>query len=226
MKRTLPIVERFHSIQAEGAHAGRSAFFIRIAGCKVGCQWCDTKESWSKNNHPQISLNKLAKETIHAISNGAAFLVLTGGEPLHHNLNPLFDAIKEELNIAKMKSFPIHLETSGVNEISGQPNWITLSPKPHAPPRIELLSTCQEIKVIVESPQDILFAKEMAGIANQGRQDINSLDGCMVEKDQSPLLYLQPAWGNQQGLSLALDHVKKHPEWRLSLQIHKWLGVL
>ena len=131
---TLPVVETFHSLQGEGHHSGRSAFFIRLAGCTVGCTWCDTKHSWPEAAHPQRHLGDLAQEAAEAERQGAAFTVITGGEPLHHNLDALASALRQAT------SHPLHLETSGIDPLSGRPDWVTLSPKPHRPPRQEILS--------------------------------------------------------------------------------------
>jgi len=210
MASTLPVVEKFHSLQGEGAHAGRSAFFIRLANCKVGCSWCDTKYSWSEKFSQQDNVLTLSEETANARSKGAAFVVITGGEPLHHNLDPLCDAIRK-LTSTKQKAIPIHLETSGVDPISGHPNWITLSPKRHAPPRIEAVKTCQELKVVIHEKDDLIFAQN---IANK------------TKEFHKPLLFLQAGWNNEKGQRLAFEYVRNHPEWRLSMQTHKWLKVL
>ena len=135
----LPVVETFHSLQGEGLHAGRSAFFIRLGGCAVACPWCDTKHSWPAEAHPQQSLATLAAETEAAAEAGAAFVVITGGEPLHHDLGPLCQALVEPSGL------PLHLETSGVDPLSGCFAWITLSPKRHRPPTTELVAASQEL---------------------------------------------------------------------------------
>ena len=199
---TLPVVETFHSLQWEGHHSGRSAFFIRLAGCNVGCPWCDTKHSWPVNTHPQRSLRALAADVEQAERNGAAFTVITGGEPLQHNLDGLASALREA------SSHPLHLETSGVDGLSGDPDWITLSPKPHRPPRQELLSHCDELKVVIHTADDLLFAESMAAAVSK-----------------QTVLLLQPGWDSSEGQRLAIDHVQNQPRWRLSLQTHKWLGV-
>jgi 7-carboxy-7-deazaguanine synthase len=204
---SLPIVETFHSLQGEGAHAGRSAFFIRTAGCTVGCTWCDTKHSWLQDAHPRRSITEIATEAHLANANGAAFIVVTGGEPLHHNLAPLARELR------RATSLPIHLETSGVNPISGSPDWITLSPKRHAPPRQDLLVACNELKVIVHEKADLDFAGRMAEAAAFSRNP------------RSKKLYLQPGWGNADGMQLAIEFVKNNPSWHLSLQTHKWLDI-
>ena len=213
MGSSLPVVECFHSLQGEGEHAGRSAYFIRLASCKVGCPWCDTKDSWNSELHPQQSLIDLSTQTAKAQEEGAAFVVITGGEPLHHNLDDLCKEIrKSTLNLEK-KSIPIHLETSGVDMLSGKPDWITLSPKRHSPPRLDNLLSCQELKVVIQNVEDLLFAKTMAdSIKNNGKI--------------KPQLFLQAGWENEEGQTLAIKFVKNNPDWRLSMQTHKWLGVL
>ena len=204
----LPVVETFHSLQGEGIHGGRSAFFIRLGGCQVGCSWCDTKHSWPREVHPQRPVEDLAAETAAAASAGAAFVVITGGEPLEHNLKPLCEALRPI-------GVPLHLETSGVGQLTGAFAWITLSPKPHRPPEQEVLTACDELKVVVHEASDLAFAEAMAAGSNQGRN-----------ADQAaPELLLQPGWQSAAGQQLAIDYVRSHPEWRLSLQTHKWLGV-
>jgi len=202
---SLPVVETFHSLQGEGIHAGRSAFFIRLGGCTVGCSWCDTKHSWPAAPHPQRQLDALAGEAQAAVAAGAAFVVITGGEPLHHDLGPLCTALQE-------LAVPLHLETSGVDPLSGAFAWITLSPKRHRPPTVELLAACHELKVVVNEAADLVFAEAMARAAGSGG-------------GAPPELLLQPAWGSTAGQDLALAHVRRHRQWRLSLQTHKWLQI-
>ena len=140
MESSLPVVECFHSLQGEGEHAGRSAYFIRLASCKVRCPWCDTKDSWNAELHEQQSLIDISTRTAKAQKEGAAFVVITGGEPLHHNLDLLFKEIRRSTLNLDNKSIPIHIETSGVDILSGNPDWITLSPKLHSPPRLDTVS--------------------------------------------------------------------------------------
>ena len=198
---TLPVVETFHSLQGEGHHSGRSAFFIRLAGCNVGCPWCDTKNSWPADHHPPMTVTDLAAEAAAACRQGAAFTVVTGGEPLHHALGHLTQALV-------ISGKPLHLETSGVDPLSGDFDWITLSPKRHRPPRADLLSQCHELKVVIHDADDLTFAEAMAQAT--GNQT---------------LLLLQPGWDSAKGEQLAVQHVRSNPRWQLSLQTHKWLGV-
>ena len=206
--RTLPVVETFHSLQGEGIHAGRSAFFIRLGGCSVGCSWCDTKHSWPQDRHPRQALRELAELSAQAAADGAAFVVITGGEPLEHDLTGLCVALEPV-------GLPLHLETSGVGALSGRFSWITLSPKPHRPPTAEALAACQELKVVVHHKADLAFAEAMATAALQGR----------AADAPGPALLLQPGWDSAEGQELAISYVRRHPAWRLSLQSHKWLGV-
>ena len=201
MTKALPVVETFHSVQGEGIHTGRGAFFIRLAGCNVGCHWCDTKNSWRSDLHPQRKIDDLAKEAARAEELGAAIIVITGGEPLNHNLDDLTEAIRTRCEL------PIHIETSGVDAISGKPNWITLSPKRHKPPRVDLLGACDELKVVVFDEKDLEFANECAKQASQA------------------VWLLQPGWENEKGQEIAILHTQSQPKWRLSLQSHKWLKV-
>ncbi len=211
MQSTLPVVERFHSLQGEGSHTGRSAFFIRLASCNVRCPWCDTKNSWFKNNFPQMNIANLSEEVANAQIKGAGFVVITGGEPLLHNLYPLCNEIRKTTKAKNKSTILIHLETSGVDPITGDPDWITLSPKRHIQPRFELIKACHELKVIVHEKEDLIFAEE---IANKTR------------KFKKPMLFLQPGWKSKAGQNLAFEYVKNHPQWRLSMQTHKWLEVL
>jgi len=205
----MAVVETFHSLQGEGVHAGRSAFFIRLAGCDVGCPWCDTKHSWPEAAHPRRPLADLAAEATAAAAAGAAFVVITGGEPLQQPLDGLCAGLAPI-------GLPLHLETSGVGELSGRFDWITLSPKPHRPPSADVLARCHELKVVVHEPADLGFADAMARAASTTRAGSGS---------EAPVLLLQPGWQSAEGQSLAIDHVRSHPAWRLSLQSHKWLGV-
>ena len=208
---SLPVVETFHSLQGEGFHAGRSAFFIRLGGCQVGCSWCDTKHSWPAGAHPQTSIAELVDQALAAARAGAGFVVITGGEPLHHNLDALCTALHP---------LTLHLETSGVDPLSGRFDWITLSPKPHLPPTEDALGRCDELKVVVQGPADLPFAERMATAAIEARQR-----GFAQPTAAPPVLLLQPGWECPMGLDLAVSFVREQPGWRLSLQTHKWLGV-
>ena len=208
---TLPVVETFHSLQGEGLHAGRSAVFLRLAGCAVACPWCDTKPSWEQDDHPRRSLAALSREIAEAAEAGAAFTVITGGEPLEHDLGPLCAALAEAA-----PGLPLHLETSGAAplRLTGRFAWITLSPKRHRPPGQELLAACDELKVVVHEAADLAFAEGMAAQAQAARRGA-----------AGPVLLLQPGWNCRRGQELAIGFVRAHPAWRLSLQSHKWLGV-
>jgi organic radical activating enzyme len=228
---SLPVVETFHSLQGEGLHAGRSAFFIRLAGCEVGCPWCDTKHSWPAGAHGQRSLVELAEAAGQAAAEGAAFAVLTGGEPLHHDLSALCAQIRAATTAPERPlGLPLHLETSGVDPIRGRFDWITLSPKRHRPPRPELLAACDELKLVVHEPADLAFAEAMTEQARQLRPPATpagTADAAVARLGSTagPALLLQPGWDCRRGQELAIAFVRSHPAWRLSLQSHKWLGV-
>ncbi|KKZ11159.1 MAG: 7-carboxy-7-deazaguanine synthase [Candidatus Synechococcus spongiarum SP3] len=201
----LRVMEQFHSIQGEGVHMGRSAVFLRLAGCNVGCPWCDTKTSWSAHGHPLVPVERLV-DTVRQAQ--PALVVITGGEPLQQDLTSLCQALVP-------LAIPRHLETSGVAPLSGAFEWITLSPKRHRPPRPALLERCHELKVVIHEPADLDFAMAMAAACRtMGRSG-----------SPPPQLCVQPGAGSATGARLAIHHVKQRPQWRLSLQTHKWLGV-
>jgi 7-carboxy-7-deazaguanine synthase len=198
MTKTFPIVETFHSVQGEGAWTGTSAFFIRLALCDVGCWFCDTKESWSAKRHPQKSIDELVQSAIKANS---AIVVITGGEPLMHDLTELTRALHQ----AKQRS---HLETSGAHPFSGEFDWVTLSPKQSKPPHESVYVHADELKVVISEAKDFEWAEQQS------------------EKVSDRVIrYLQPEWSHKESLDLIFEYVKQHPEWRISLQTHKLLGV-
>ena len=217
MTKYLPIVEKFHSLQGEGFHSGKSAFFIRLAGCEVGCPWCDTKHSWDSKKYPLLSIDALLSEIKEVRSQGASFIVLTGGEPLQHNLDDFCKIIKKETYTENNNPIKIHVETSGVNDFSGFYDWMTLSPKRHKPPKDYFLDKCNEIKVIINNSTDIHFAQDIKEKISKIRNQTNKY------KDKK--FFVQPAWDSNRGYRLAINFVKMNPEWTLSLQTHKYLSI-
>jgi 7-carboxy-7-deazaguanine synthase len=195
---TLPIVETFHSIQGEGAWFGTSAFFIRLAGCDVGCPWCDTKISWSEKKHPRRTILALVAEAVTATP---TFVVITGGEPLMHDLTNLTAALKTA-------GLRVHLETSGSHPFSGNFDWVTLSPKPFKPPLEDLYDRADELKLVIGDGADLAWAEEQS-----------------AKTPESVVRYLQPEWARSASQPLIFDYVLQHPIWRISLQTHKLLGV-
>ena len=217
MTKFLPVVEKFHSLQGEGFHSGKSAFFIRLAGCKVGCSWCDTKHSWDITKFPLFSIEKLLEEVTEAKIKGAAFIVITGGEPLQHNLDDFCKIIEDKNKTNKENPIKVHIETSGVNNISGAFDWITLSPKRHKPPTEYFLSQSNEIKIIINDKKDIEFAKDIRKKIINIETTKNYING--------KKFFIQPAWDSQKGLELAIAFAKTNPNWSLSLQTHKYLSI-
>ncbi len=215
MTKYLPIVEKFHSLQGEGFHCGKSAFFIRLAGCEVGCPWCDTKHSWNSKQYPLLSINALVSEINEVRLRGASFIVLTGGEPLQHNLDEFCEIIKNKTKIKTSNSIKIHIETSGVSNFSGFFDWITLSPKKHKPPQDYFLENSNEIKIIINDKDDIQFAKDIKEKILQIKK----------QNHTNKKFFVQPAWDNNKGFKLAIEFAKRNPGWTLSLQTHKYLSI-
>jgi 7-carboxy-7-deazaguanine synthase len=195
---TLPIVETFHSLQGEGTWAGTNASFIRLAGCDVGCPWCDTKISWSEKHHPRRSIADLIHE---AQACNPRFVVITGGEPLMHDLHPLTAALQAT-------GLRTHLETSGSHPLSGQFDWITLSPKPFKPPLPAIYAQAQELKIVISIASDFAWAEAQSDLTNP-------------QADR----YLQPEANSPTSQQLIFNYILQHPQWRMSLQTHKLLGI-
>lgn len=196
---TLPVMESFYTIQGEGFHQGKAAYFIRLGGCDVGCVWCDVKESWDADKHPQRPLSELVAE---ASANPGRIAVITGGEPLMHNLDGLTKALHKA-------GFRTHMETSGSSPLSGSWDWITLSPKKFKSPLDEVCKQAHELKIVVYNKSDFAWAEKYA--SQVGKQ-------CK--------LYLQPEWSKAAEMTpLIIDYVKDNPQWQISLQIHKYINV-
>jgi organic radical activating enzyme len=198
-KTFLPVMEHFYTLQGEGVHQGKAAYFIRLGGCDVGCVWCDVKESWEANKHPTYSIDELVA-TVKATP--AQMVVITGGEPLLHNLQPLTQA----LHAAGLR---IHIETSGSSPISGELDWITLSPKKFKAPLPEVLPFASELKIVVFNQSDFAWAEKWA-----------------AKVSPECRLFLQPEWSKAAQMTpLIVDYIKAHPQWQLSLQVHKYINV-
>ncbi len=197
--KALPVMETFYSVQGEGHLTGSAACFIRIGGCDVGCHWCDVKESWNADIHPLM----LVDDVIEAISdNPSKTVVITGGEPLLYNLDYLCGKLKD-------KRIKICLETSGVIPLTGNYDWICLSPKCNQNPRSDILLMADELKVIIENPEDLNWAEENSRKVK---------DKC--------LLYLQPEWSKFETIiPVIVDYVKNNPKWMISLQSHKFMNI-
>ena len=195
----LPLMEAFYTIQGEGFHSGKSAYFLRIGGCDVGCHWCDVKESWDSALHPPTHIEKM-QESIAPFS--AETVVVTGGEPLMWNMQPLTDLLHQN-------GLQVHIETSGAYPLSGSFDWICLSPKKTMPPKTELLAEADELKVIIHNKHDFKWAELNAAQVK---------DGCC--------LYLQPEWSKaSEMMEEIVLFVKENPKWSVSLQTHKYMNI-
>ncbi|MEL7354270.1 MAG: radical SAM protein [Cyanobacteria bacterium J06560_5] len=215
---TLPIVETFHSVQGEGFWTGVSAFFIRLAGCDVGCTWCDTKHAWPMAHHPQKTVDSLVKKAVAA---KPFMVVITGGEPLMHDLNPLTQHLREA-------GLRVHLETSGAHPLSGTFDWISLSPKRFKPPLEDSYTRADELKVVIKDSADLAWAAETASKVADGT--VKLLQPCWTISDDNRGPQQAPQQAPQQTpqqapQQLVFDYVLSHPDWRVGLQTHKFLGV-
>lgn len=201
MKETihLPVMEHFYTLQGEGYHQGKAAYFIRLGGCDVGCVWCDVKESWDAGKHPLFNIETLITEVKKT---AAGIVVITGGEPLMHNLDELTTALKSA-------GLQTNMETSGAHPLSGYWDWICLSPKKFKAPLPGILSKANELKVVIFNRSDFDWAEKYAALVSP-----------------SCKLYLQPEWDKaKQVTPQIIDYIKANPKWELSLQLHKYINV-
>jgi len=197
--RKLPLVEDFYTIQGEGFHTGKPAYFIRLGGCDVGCRWCDAKITWNPKTYPPTDVDRIVER---ACSFPARAIVITGGEPSLYPLDYLTGSLKD-------RGLEIFLETSGAHPLSGRFDWICLSPKKQQPPRDEIYARAGELKVIVETESDFEWAERNA--ARTG-------EACR--------LYLQPEWSRfDTVIGPTVEYVKAHPKWNISIQTHKYMRI-
>lgn len=197
--RLLPLVEDFYTIQGEGFHAGKPAYFIRLGGCDVGCRWCDAKYTWNPKLYPPVEVQTVIDR---ATACPAQAIVITGGEPLIYPLGVLTEALRA-------KGLEIFLETSGTHPFSGCFDWVCLSPKRQQPPLDEAFARAHELKVIVESEADFAWAEQNAAKVSLGCK-----------------LYLQPEWSvAEQVMPAMVEYAKANPRWNISIQTHKYMHI-
>jgi len=194
----LPLMEEFYTIQGEGFHTGKAAYFIRVGGCDVGCHWCDVKESWNADLHPATKTLKI----IENVKKHANTVVITGGEPLMWNMDFITKNLKKE-------NIKIHIETSGAYPLTGKWDWICLSPKKTKLPLEDIYLKSNELKMIIYNKNDFKFAEEQAKKVNENCE-----------------LFLQPEWSNREKITPQIvDYVMQNPKWKISLQTHKYLNI-
>jgi 7-carboxy-7-deazaguanine synthase len=198
-RESLPVMEQFYTIQGEGIYSGYAGWFIRLAGCDVGCVWCDVKDSWDATGYPLLTPEDLAEE---AVRSGADRVIITGGEPCMYDLTNLTQALQK-------RNLIIHLETSGAWPITGNIDWICISPKKFKKPITSELNKADELKIIVFNQSDFKWAETHAAFVNKNCK-----------------LLLQPEWDKSiEMLPLIIDYVKKNPHWQISLQTHKYMQI-
>lgn len=195
----LPLMEEFYTIQGEGYNTGTAAYFIRVGGCDVGCHWCDVKESWDPSVHPLTPVDRIVE---NASQYPAKAVVVTGGEPSTYNLEYLTSELKK-------RGIKTYIETSGAYPLTGIWDWVCLSPKKTSPPLVEAFEAADELKVIIHNRNDLVWAEKNAALVNK-----------------SCKLYLQPEWSKtKEIMPLIVDYIMKNPQWRVSLQTHKYMNI-
>ena len=197
--RKLPVMEEFYTLQGEGFNTGKAAYFVRIGGCDVGCAWCDSKESWNASLFPPVPVEEVVER---ALQTPAKTVVVTGGEPSLYPLDIFTKALKE-------KGITTMVETSGAHRLTGVWDWICLSPKKNSPPRKEIYPLAHELKVVIQKEADLAWAEKNAALVSSACH-----------------LFLQPEWSVAKAvMPLLTGYVMQHPQWRISLQAHKYMGI-
>ena len=192
-------MEHFYTIQGEGYHQGKAAYFIRLGGCDIGCVWCDVKDSWDVEKHPKLNVGRLK---LNVLETPAKLVVITGGEPLMYNLDALTTVLQQQ-------GLQTNIETSGAHPLSGKWDWICLSPKKFKAPLPEILPLANELKIVVYNKSDFDWAEKYAALVNPNCK-----------------LYLQPEWDKATEVTpLLIAYIKANPKWQLSLQVHKYINV-
>jgi len=195
----LPLVEEFYTLQGEGYHTGRAAYFIRIGGCDVGCSWCDSRFSWNSSIHPMVEADSIIENVLNS---GTDSVVVTGGEPLMWNLDYLCNGLKKY-------NIKTYIETSGAYNLSGTWDWICLSPKQNMPPVVAICSVADELKVIIQDSRDFEWAEKYRKLVNSDCR-----------------LFLQPEWSRFDKITPEIvDYIKINQGWRISLQAHKYMHI-
>jgi len=194
----LPLMESFYTLQGEGYHKGSAAYFIRIAGCDIGCHWCDVKDSWNSKLHPPTNVS----EIVSTAKKYSDTVVVTGGEPLMWNMDPLCEALH-------LLGIQIHVETSGAYSISGSWDWFCLSPKKNKLPLQSSYKNADELKMVIYNRDDLKFAEQQADNVN---------GECK--------LFLQPEWSRREKvMPMIVNYALENPKWKVSLQTHKYLNI-
>jgi organic radical activating enzyme len=223
--QTLPVMEAFYTIQGEGFHQGKAAYFIRLGGCDVGCVWCDVKDSWDANKHPQKTIVEIINEAKSQLGSRKSVVwrqeagtgghrssaighrpsdiaIITGGEPLMHNCSELTKQLHQA-------GFKTHIETSGAHRLSGDWDWICFSPKKFKSPLPEICTSANELKVIIFNKTDLAWAEKYAAVVSPKCK-----------------LFLQPEWSKSSAITpLIIEYIKENPQWEFSLQLHKYIHV-
>jgi organic radical activating enzyme len=195
----LPLMEHFYTLQGEGRFTGHASYFVRLGGCDVGCVWCDVKDSWDASKHPLVPITEIVAAVV---ASGTKIAVITGGEPMMHNLHTLTEMLREQ-------GIRTHVETSGAHPLSGTWDWICLSPKKFKAPLDEMIAAAHELKTVIYNKTDFAWAEQYA-----------------AKVSTDCLLYLQPEWSKSVEMNpLIIDYVKANPQWILSLQTHKFLDI-
>lgn len=203
MDRRYLVKEMFGpTLQGEGAHAGRPCVFLRFAACNLACTWCDT--DFAPEGAVRLSASEIVARLVELDVHRARMVVVTGGEPtLQYDA-----AIADALHAA---GFRVHMESNGTRAPEGQVDWLTISPKPqfHTGSLALVEVAPSEVKVVID---DTVGAAELAAYEARYRAEYYFAQPCMDAR-------------YREHLAKAIALVQERPRWRLSVQMHKVIGV-
>lgn len=199
MDKKYPIVEIFHSVQGEGFHTGVPHIFVRFGNCNLRCEWCDTDFL----TYDEMSLTHIIEQIL---SFDCKRVIFTGGEPAMQDLSTIGSILKEN-------DFHLSIETNGTIPVDSIIDWICVSPKDQMYPNSVIRQRFGNELKVVYCGQDLSMYDEL-----KSGFDHHYIQPLYMENDSVE--------SNGKSFQIVEDLVKRSPGWRLSLQTHKWMGVL
>lgn len=199
MSVTYPIVEIFHSVQGEGFHAGIPHVFVRFGNCNLRCEWCDTDFL----TYEERKLDSIVDEVL---SYGCDRVIFTGGEPALQDLSTIGSSLKR-------KGISLSIETNGTIEVDPIIDWICVSPKDQLYPNAKIIQRQgDELKVVYCGQNLDMYDDLKMGFSH------HFIQPCYIDSESVE--------ENGRSFQVVEKLVKESQGWRLSLQTHKWMGVL
>ena len=225
MRNSYRINNIFYSLQGEGRNTGRAAAFVRFAGCNLRCPFCDTEfDSYREMTADEI-LQEIARLSSFTSPLPSRFIVLTGGEPTLQVDEHFVDLLHQE-------GYEVAMESNGTRPAPRNLDWLTVSPKVVDGGRSMVDGGSWMVDGEGKAPDEIkiVFEENTAEMLSSPASPLSSLLSPLSSLPSPPLLYLQPCDTGDSArnafiLQQCISYIKQHPQWRLSLQTHKLIGI-